>query len=151
MKKSNPEILRYRNNKFGFNACIIAIILQCIAFIFVYDSLTFTPKFNTGLDIVINIIFLLFVFLASEKVKTYKVMWGYIIIGIGLVNLVRIYTYLYSPFSGEDLVNNIKESSFIISLVSYCLVAVSLTLGGIVTILRGNRLNEFLKSIEKED
>ena len=94
MKPINPEMLRYKPNKFGFNACIFAIIFQCLAFWSVYHCLTFKTEIATGLDIVINIVFLLFVFLASEKLKTYDVTWGKIVIGIGLINLLRIWLYL---------------------------------------------------------
>lgn len=148
-KELNPEILRYRNNKFSFNACILAIVFQCIAFIFVYKSLFINAAFYTGVDIIINILFLLFVFLASEKVKTYSVKWGYIIIFIGLINLIRIYTYIFSPFSGENIVGTVENSNVIISVISYCLVAVSLTFGGIVAIIRGKKLNEFMKLLKE--
>ena len=148
-KELNPEILRYRNNKFSFNACIFAIVFQCIAFISVYKSLFINAAVCTGVDIITNILFLLFVFLASEKVKTYSVKWGYIIIFIGLINLIRIYTYIFSPFSGENIVGTVENLNVIISVISYCLVAISLTFGGIVAIIRGKKLNEFMKLLKE--
>lgn len=154
-KTVNPEILRYKNNSLSFWMSMLAIIFQCIAFVFTYKCLGWTPEFSTGLDIIINIIFLLFVFLASEKLKTYNVRWGYIIIGIGLVNLIRIFTYLIPTHyvldsATNNMILNIDNFSFILSIVSYVLVAVFCTIGGIVTIKRGKILNEFLATLEKE-
>lgn len=156
MKKvQNPEILRYKNNSLSFWMSMLAIIFQCIAFVFTYKCLGWTPEFPTGLDIIINIIFLLFVFLASEKLKTYNINWGYIIIGIGLVNLIRIFTYVIPTHYVMDTVSNtmilnIDNFSYILSIVSYVLVAIFCTIAGLVTIYKGRILKEFLASLEKE-
>lgn len=145
------EMMRYRKNKIGFWMCIIAIVLQCFSFMFVYHCLQLSPKSNTGIDILVNIVFLLFVFLASEKLKSYSVEWGYITIAIGLVNAVRIFTYLFSPYSGEDLVHVIPAHFFWISFVCYILVAVVLTIGGVITILRGKELRAYLSTLSDEE
>lgn len=148
-KIKNPEILRYRNNKMAFNLCMLAIALQCVAFIYLYRSLQWTPQFNTGLDIIINIVFLLVVFLASEKVKTYHVKWGIALIIIGAINSLRLLTYVFPTFVGEQGII-IEQGNFITGVVSYILVEVALTISGIVTIIRGNILNNFLKTLSKE-
>ena len=145
------EIMRYKKNKFGFWMCMVAIILQCFSFMFVYHCLQLAPKANTGIDILVNIVFLLFVFLASEKLKAYNVEWGYVTIVIGVVNAIRILTYLFSPYSGEDLVNVIPAHFFWISFVCYILVAVALTAGGVITILRGKELRAYLATLSDEE
>ncbi len=153
-KNLHAEMMRYRNNKFGFWMCILAVTLQCFSFMFIYHCLQlskFVISANTGIDILVNIVFLLFVFLASEKLKAYDVKWGYIVIGIGLVNLIRIYTYLFSPYSGENLINVIPAHFFWISFACYILVAICLTAGGVVTILRGKELNAYLATLSDEE
>ncbi len=149
---SNVEILRYRNNKLSYNACLLAIIFQCISFVAIYSTLTFSAKFNTGLDIIINIIFLLFTFLTAEKVKTYNVRWGIISIVIGVLNSLRIFTYLYSSFSGENLFDssNVATYRFNAAVLCYVLVLILLVVSGIVSIYRGKKLNAFLNSKNKE-
>ncbi len=165
----NPEMIRYHKNSFGFWMCMLAIISQCFAFMFVYHCLNpFIPSFTTTVDVVINIIFLLFVFLASEKLKTYDVKWGYIVIGIGLVNLIRIYTYMFSSdivvsksnivteslyssgLNMGDKITSIPAHFFIMSIVLYVFVAVFLTFGGIVTIKKGTVLKKYLASLNEE-
>lgn len=149
---SNVEILRYKNNKLSYNACLLAIVFQCIGFVAIYSALTYDAKFNTGVDIIINIIFLLFTFLTAEKVKTYNVTWGILSIVIGVLNSLRIFTYLYSPFSGENLFdpNNIATYRFNAAVLCYVLVLILLVVSGIVSIYRGKKLNAFLNSNNKE-
>ncbi len=151
---SKAEMMRYRPNKFGFWMCILAIILQCFSFIFVYHCLQLSKsviKANTGIDIIVNIIFLLFAFLTAEKLKAYDVKWGYIAIAIGVVNTIRVYTYLFSPYSGENLVDVIPAHFFWISFVFYFLVAAALVAGGVITIIRGRILNSYMSSLSEEE
>lgn len=145
------EMLRYQKNSFGFWMCILAIICQTFSFLFMYHCLQFTPKMNTGIDIIVSILFLLFVFLASEKLKTYSITWSYITMGIGVANLIRLYTYFFSPYSGEDLVHNIPAHFFWISFVLYFVIAACLIAGGVVTIIKGKQLNAYLASLKNEE
>ena len=148
--KSNPEVLRYKTNSTAYNLCLSAIAFQCISFVAIYSALTFTAKFMTGLDIVINIIFLLVTFLIAEKVKTYNIRWGILGIVVGTLNLVRVYTYLYSPFSGEELflATNVAQYRFFAAVVCYFIVWALLAISGVITIILGRRLNAFLKNKE---
>ena len=145
----NPEILRYRNNKLAYSLCLLAIAIQCIGFIFSYSSLKFNAQFNTGLDIIINIIFLLVTFLLAEKIKIYNVTCGIVAIVLGIVNTVRIYTYYYNPNSGELIYETVETWIFYLSIISYVLVAVLMTISGILTIIKGNELKAFLSSLKE--
>lgn len=150
--KPNPEILRYRNNKVSYNLSLTAIAIQCLSFVAIYSALTFTSKFMTGLDIVINIVFLLVTFLIAEKVKTYNIKWGIASIVIAFVNIIRVPLYLYNPNSGEDLflTTNIAQYRFVAAVICYFIVLLLLVISGIIAIIRGIKLNNFLKNHNKE-
>ena len=84
--------LRYTKNAASANLAYLAILFDVLYFVSIYSSNNeYYYDINIGISVIYNLLFLLFVFLSSEGLKNYKLGYAIAIIGIGLMQLVRIF------------------------------------------------------------
>lgn len=147
-KVKNPQLQvemdRYRPNKMSFWFCMLAIIIMCLVFCFNYEAISKSTVMTT-VDIITNIILLLFIFLASEKLKAYDINWSYVTIGMAVLNLIRIFIYPLSLFNEKQ----INLTLFIFNIVGYASIAVLLGYAGFVSLKKGIALKNYLKSLDE--
>ena len=120
--------LRYTNNKLSAKLTYAGIVFNVLYFFSIYQSNVNTYYYNIkmGISVLMNLIFLLVAFLCSEGVKTYKIGYAYTLIGVGVVQLVRILGYPLSAHSAMTKVNAVEvlvmdDKQFV--WVVFCLVA----------------------------
>ncbi len=105
MKKAvNPviqnDIQRYKKNKLGSMLALLGIVFACIYFMFLYAEINnggFYYKWPIAIDVIYNLLFLLFVFLFSEQVKNYNSKMFYVQLAFGVMQFVRIF---WLPLAG---------------------------------------------------
>lgn len=96
--KINVERMRYKNDTLSFWFCMLALLADIVQFIIIYSNsyltaVTGQSGFNyylIGIDIVVNILFMLFAFYVGEELKTYHIKWAVAPIVMGVIQLVRI-------------------------------------------------------------
>ncbi len=107
----NVDRMRYTKNTSSSRLCYLAILFNVLYFISLYKldiyELRILPN-GTGLNnayytavlggsIILNLVFMLLTFLASESVKNYKKGYSWMLIALGVVQLLRIFGL---PFLG---------------------------------------------------
>ncbi len=85
------EKMRYNNNSISYTLGLIAILFSIIATFVLLNSSA--PRFSVFVKIILNILVLLFGFLATEKVKNYQLKYSYTLYGIGIICYARILWY----------------------------------------------------------
>ena len=85
------DIMRYKTNGLSFWLCVLSIVFNVAMFLIIYTSRSCTPNFELGLDLLVNVIFMLAAFLAAEKTKAYKSSAGYVAMGLGAIEILRIF------------------------------------------------------------
>lgn len=104
--------MRFTKDKFSSNLVLLAIVLDALYFVSIYQSDVGSYYYNwvIGASIVYNLLFMLTAFLASEGVKNRKTGYTWLLIGIGVMQIVRMF-YLPAKahaavvvVSGEELV-----------------------------------------------
>lgn len=106
VKNLEGEMLRYRTNSLSYKLGMLGILFSMLAAFLVLNSLAW--DFTVIIKILMNIIILLFGFLSIEKVKAYSKEYSYVLIGIGVVCVARIFwgplTLLvdYAKYLGSD-------------------------------------------------
>lgn len=143
-KDSRIERMHYQANKFGASFVLLAIILNCIVMSLIYENLGIIPSLRIGIDILLNILFILVCFLSSEKVKVYSINWSIATIVLAGVTVLRIF---FIPLWALDQ-NYIGKTSFIIYMLFYLIVAGLLVASGIISLIRSRKLRDFLKHRE---
>lgn len=168
--KPKTEIMHYKANKISANLDLLAIVLNALMFLHIYGISACVSDLLLGIDLIINIVFMLFAFLCSENQKKYDINAGYISIGLGLIELARIFfipfkyhnqyvsetNELYQAYldsiagaTGEvaPFVNTAKglpTGDFTYVVILMAIASAFLIGAGIICILKTNRLRKFL-------
>ena len=146
--------LRYTKNKLSSNLAILAIVFDVLYFISLYSSDVgkYYYTYIIGASVVYNLLFLLCTFLSSEGVKSYKLSYAMLLIGVGIMQIVRIF---YIPMQahatelvvGTDTVLAMGTGQFIRVVIYLSLSAIACIAGGIIGILKTVTLEKYKKEI----
>lgn len=151
------EMLRYRPNKGSYFLSLLSIVCFAVAFCCFYsttDLPTGRESFNLfgsnvagpwlGIDIVLNIVLMLFMFFATIEMKSYSLILGYASVGIGAFQIVRIFMLPLSLLN----VGSMKPAIFTTMLIMYVLSGIFAILAGFLSVYRGTALRKYLKTVK---
>lgn len=144
--KPNPDILRYRTNKFSFLMVMLAIVLNCLAFLDYFGKRNVIPDIYLGIDVVINILMMLALFVTGEEVKAYRKSFAIVSFVLAAIQIARIF---FIPVKHFDAL--IAYGSFYYLVVLYVLSAVLLVIAGLVCYFRSTVLYNYLDSLNNSD
>lgn len=85
--------MRFTKDSLSANAVLLAIVLDCLYFVSIYQSDVSTWYYNwvIGASIIFNLLFLLTAFLASEGVKNRKTGYTLPLLVLGVLQVIRIF------------------------------------------------------------
>ena len=85
--------MRYVKNTDSSRLCYLAILANVLYFVSIYksDVASWYYQILVGGSIVYNLLFMLIVFLASEGVKNYQKKYSWLLYGLGIFQIVRIF------------------------------------------------------------
>lgn len=85
--------LRYTKNSTSATLAYLAILFNVFYFVSIYnkDVGNYYYSITIGASVICNLLFLLFTFLSSEGVKSYKLGYAFAFIPLGLFQLLRIF------------------------------------------------------------
>lgn len=171
------DIMRYKNNGLSFWLCMLAIIFNVAMFLIIYTTRSCTSDYALGIDLLVNVVFMLAAFLAAEKTKAYNKTAGYVAIGLGAIEIARIFWIplkYYKMWIGwsekvavlkEQLlaqgktpeqmapllptVEGLSNVQFTWCVVLLVLTCLSLIAAGVVAIIKANKLNAHLAKLQE--
>lgn len=146
--------MRYIKNSLSSTLALVGILFNVFYFVSIYKSDVGTYYYNIiiGASIVYNLIFMLAVFLSSEGVKNYKKGYSYLLIVIGVVQVVRIFIIPAPARATPALVNGVETTvmqsgQFLWVVICLLVSAVCLVASAAVNFIRCNELEAHLKSL----
>lgn len=154
------DIQRYRKNKLASSLALLGIVFCCAYFIVLYAQVknnNYYYKWPIALDVIYNLVFLLFVFLFSEQVKNYDRKMFWFQMALGAMQIVRIFWLplagvtetLYPKLAGISYDGRVLGSgAFISMLVFLALSGACVIASGIIGYIRSKSLESFTKKIE---
>lgn len=150
------EMLRYRPNKGSYNLSLLAIILLALGFCVFYSSTNLPSSdagFNLlgssnagpwlGVDIIINILIMLFLFFISVRLQSYSLQMGYASIVVGAFQVIRPYLL---PLS-LTVCGTMKGVIFTLILVFYTISGAFSIIAGFLSVYRGTALRKYLTTV----
>ena len=162
-KGTQLEMLRYRPNKGSYVFGLLALVFLALAFCIFYSSTGLpsdTTNFNLfgshnpgpwyGIDIVINILMMLFMLFASIEMKSYSLELGYVSLVIGAFQVIRPFLLPLS-LANSATVNQkaaMKPVIFTLVLTFYIVSGACSILAGFLSIYRGTALRRYLKTVK---
>ena len=128
--------LRYTKNKLSANLTLLAIVFNALYFVSIYksDVGSYYYKLIIGISIVYNLLFMLFAFLSSEGVKSYKLGYSFVLAALGCGQIIRIFILPLSAkaavvaLSGEEQVvmgggQFVRVCIFLVASAALCIAA----------------------------
>lgn len=143
------ERLRYQKNSLSYLLALGGLVFNCLYMVKLLADPDIVPDIHVGVDVVVNIVFLLFVFLGAEKLKVYNKTWSYLVAGIGLINFARIF---YLPTRLLNLETpQILQSDFNL-MALYLLISGGLLLAAaVVCYFKCLRLASIVKAADQQE
>ncbi len=148
--------LRFTKNKLSANLTYLAIVVNALYFVSIYskDVGTYYYKWLIGISVLYNLIFMLVAFLASEGVKGYKLSYGYVLLGLGIGQIIRIFVIPMSAHTDTIKIGEIEElvmdSGQFILVTVYLIVSAALCfIAGAVAIIKTTTLRSYEAELEK--
>lgn len=162
--------LRFTKNKLSATLTYFSIVFDCLYFVSIYSSNKGNYYYNwlMGVSVVCNLLFLLFSFLASEGVKEYKMGYSYLLIGLGALQIGRIFVIPMRAHSAtlsvaasadaaaESVVQAVGEQVMSDGQFIYCVSllvasAAMCVIAGVVGIIKATTLAAHVAELEKRN
>lgn len=124
--------MRFTKNSLSANLAILAIVFDVFYFVNIYqsDRGNYYYSYIIGISIVYNLVFMLAAFLSSEGVKNYRKNYTYLLLVLGVLQIVRIFilptqAHNATLASGEQVMGNGQFTALVGLLIAsaVCLVA----------------------------
>lgn len=149
--------MRYTKDTLSSGLVLIAIVLDALYFVSLYQSDvgSWYYTWQIGASIIYNLLFLLTAFLASEGVKSRKSGYTGILLGIGIMQIVRIF-YLpakahaaFVTVGGEDLAV-MTDGQYIYVVACLAVSAVCCIVAAVTSYINNKTLAEYMRSVENQ-
>ncbi|MGN1422931.1 MAG: hypothetical protein ACI4XA_06105 [Oscillospiraceae bacterium] len=158
---NNAEIkkdrLRYTKNKLSANLALLAIVFNALYFVNIYksDVGSYYYTLTIGLSVVYNLVFMLTAFLSSEGVKSYKREYSFVLMVLGLGQIVRIFLLPMSAANAVITISDVEEpvmggEQFMWVCVFLILSAFFCIVSGIIALIKTNTLESYQAELAKK-
>ena len=107
--------MRFTKNSLASTLAIVAIVFDVLYFLNIYSSDinnnvgNFYYQIRIGASIILNLLFMLAAFLSSEGIKNYKSEYGYVMIILGIIQVVRIFILPMQAHAAEVTVGGVTS------------------------------------------
>ena len=153
-KMIQRDRMRFVKNKFSSNLVYLAILADVFFFVSIYKSDVGTYYYNilVGGSIIYNLVFMLAAFLSSEGVKNYNITYSYVLIVLGVLQVVRIFILPMRARGamvtvGETTVQAMTAGQFTRVVLYLVISAACCLVAAVVGIQRSRALNEHVASL----
>lgn len=149
--------MRFTKNSLSANLAIVAIIFDVFFFVSIYGSNVGTYYYNIiiGVSVVYNLLFMLAAFLSSEGVKNYKKGYTWLLIGLGVIQIVRIFIIPMRAHSATVSIGGVEtvvmgDRQFMTLVIFMVASAVCLIASAVVNFFKCTALEAHMKTLTEE-
>ena len=157
IKRTELDRMRYTKNTLSSRMALLAIVFNVLYFVSIYESDvgSWYYKILIGASIVYNLLFMLMVFLASEGVKNYRIGYSYLLLGVGILQLARIFILPLQAMRATITISKVnypvmETPQFIWVVICLVLSAACCLFGGVAGVHRSRTLSAYNASLEQE-
>lgn len=147
--------MRYTKDKTSSNLILLAIVLDCLYFVSIYQSDVGSYYYNwvIGTSVVYNLLFLLTAFLASEEVKTRKGGFTVTLLIIGAMQFVRMFYLPAKAHAASVEIAGVPTQVMTNGQYTYVMVCLALSglcciVAGITSYISSKKLADYMKTID---
>ena len=147
--------MRFTKNSLASTMAVLAIVFDVFYFISIYESNVGSWYYNIlmGASILYNLVFMLAAFLSSEGIKNYKIGYSYVMIVLGILQIVRIFIYPMKAHAATVTIQNeavtvMETRQFIFCVIWLAASAACLIIGAIIGMIRSRQLAAHVASLD---
>ncbi|MCQ2536786.1 MAG: hypothetical protein MJ124_00130 [Lachnospiraceae bacterium] len=148
--KINVERMRYKNDSLSFTLCMFALVADIVQFMIIYSNSYLTDItgksgfsfYIIGIDIVVNILFMLFAFYVGEELKTYHMKWAVAPVLMGALQIFRMFDFPKKMMEA----GYITDKQYTICAICLLISAVCMFIAAVNSFVKCSLLNKLLKS-----
>ena len=145
---------KYKGDSLPYTLVLLGLVLNVLYFVSVYrlnDGIFYQPVI--GASVIYNLLFMLSVFLCAENLKNYKWKFSIVIIGIGLLQIARLFVIppmLAKITSSKYTKDQLSAVHFRMHLylIGSCVL---LVLGSVWSIINSLRLQEYKELTDPQE
>lgn len=148
--------MRFTKNTLSSNLAILAIIFDVLYFVSIYQSDVGSWYYQLliGASILYNLVFLLAAFLSSEGIKNYDIHYAYLLVGLGVGQIIRIFILPMKAHAAVVTLQGAETAVMTNGQFTYvvgCLIAsaVCCIVAAVVGMQKSKMLNDYLASMKK--
>ena len=149
--------MRYTKKTLASGLALLAILFDVFFFISIYESNVGSWYYNIliGASILYNLIFLLAAFLCSEGIKNYEISYAYMMIVLGIIQIVRIFIYPVTAHGTTVMIQDaavqvMKNGQFVRCVFYLVASAACLFAGAVVGASRARALKAHIASLNSQ-
>lgn len=149
--------LRFTKNKLSANLTLLAIVFNALYFVSVYksDVGSYYYKLIIGISVVYNLLFMLAAFLSSEGVKSYKMNYSYVLLVLGVGQIIRIFILPTQARNATVLLSDAEQAvmetpQFTRICVYLITSAVLCFIAAVINIHKSSTLTRYQAELEKK-
>ena len=130
--------MRFTKNTLSSSLVLVAILFNVFYFINIYKSDVnhnvgnFYYQIRIGASIIYNLVFMLAAFLSSEGIKNYKIQYSYVLVLLGILQVVRIFILPAQAAATEVTVAGVTSRVMHTRVVIYLLISAACCLAAAV-------------------
>ena len=149
--------MRFAKNTLSSGLALLAILFNVFYFVSIYKSDVGSFYYNIliGASILYNLIFMLTVFLCSEGVKSYSSTYAYVLLAVGLLQIVRIFILPMRAHTATATINQqetiVMQTAQFLRVVAYLVAsAVCCLVAGVVGIQKSRALAAHMAALKQK-
>ena len=147
--------MRFKKNKLSANLTLLAILLNVLYFVNIYqnDAGSYYHNYMIGISVVYNLIFMLIAFLAEEGVKNYAKNYTFPLLILGVIQIVRIFILPTAAHTYIDAENGFPEppmgnGQFYYLVILLIASSVCLIAAAVINYMKCTALESHMKMLE---
>lgn len=146
--------MRYTKNTTSSRLALLAIVFDVLYFVSLYQSDvgSYYYTYLIGISVLYNLIFMLMAFLSSEGVKNYKQSYSWLLLVLGVIQIVRIFIIPMSAHTAtvkinREMVHVMEDSQFVYVVVCLVISAVCCCASAVINLIKSRRLAKHIASL----
>ena len=149
--------LRFTKNKLSANLTLLAIVFNAFYFVSIYksDVGSYYYSLMIGISVVYNLLFMLTAFLSSEGVKNYKMNYSFVLLALGVGQIVRIFILPRAAKNTTISLDGVEQTvmgsaQFTRVCVFLLTSAVLCVIAAVINIMKSSTLTKYQAELEKK-
>lgn len=158
------DIYRYKKNKLAANLALLGLVFNCLYFTLLYGiqsellgdgTISRFSSIQIGFSVILTLFTLLLTFLSSEGIKGYNKKFSFVLLGVAVFQIIRIFGFpLYGLQKNLLTVNyfwlnpTTSGLEFAIMVIYLCASAACLIASAVIGYIRAVNLEKFVKQVD---